>query len=125
MLSIGKERRARSSQSEENTGRCSAEGDVHLSRVRASLSQKLIVPSDPSNSALYKNRSLSVPRMRRTASGERAVHGVERDVVHGVNERLVFRVGCTIAPVALEREVLSVHTISYIQFRQHDLRTDG
>ena len=63
--------------------------------------------------------------MERTAGAERAVHGVERDVVHGVNERLVFRVGCTIAPVALEREVLSVHTISYIQFRQHDLRTDG
>lgn len=46
--------------------------------------------------------------MRLTAGRERAVHRVEGDIIDGVNQGLVFRVGCRVATVALEREIVSI-----------------
>lgn len=51
-----------------------------LRRVRASLSQKLIVPSDPAKRVrkLFTEAIILI----RTTSGESSVNGVEVDVVH-------------------------------------------
>lgn len=85
---------------------------VLFRRVRASLSQKLIVPSEPGRVACqiqiagYEGAHLVL-----TTGRERAVYGVEGDVVHGVDERLVFRGWRLIATVAFEREVVTARAL--------------
>ena len=55
-------------------------GKLPLSRVRASLSQKLTVPSEPGYQSVRMNQYSPTPR---TASGESSVNRVERNVVNG------------------------------------------
>ena len=70
-----------------------------------------MVPSEPVNEANGPESGLTARQLERerlrTACGEGAVHGVEGDVVHGVDERLVLARGRLVAAVALEREVVS------------------
>lgn len=58
--------------------------DLHFSRVRASLSQKLTVPSDPDKRiqlSLWKVLSVK----KRTACRECAMHRMEVYVIHSVD----------------------------------------
>lgn len=86
--------------------------NVLLSRVRASLSQKLMVPSEP----VVRGQSSGMDAyscQRRTASGKCAMHGVECDIIHGVHKRLVLGGCALIFPVAFEREVVVPKVTQY------------
>lgn len=83
--------------------------EVLFRRVRESLSQKLIVPSDPvvwrcSEKELGGRRGAGL-----TAGRECPMYWMEIDVIYTKHERLVFRSRGLVASMAFKREVIPVH----------------
>lgn len=82
--------------------------NVLFRRVRASLSQKWMVPSDPIDDVLHPISNVPIEDWRaQTASGEGPMDGVEGDVIDGVYQCLIFVIRRRVFTVALEREVVS------------------